>query len=250
MAASSHQLRLYLRNLAGWAWNKQGHAFNHGNGLCLHEETLTEMILLRMALDNKKHNLRVRMFNKHEERKNGADWEWFVKTAHCSHRLRVQAKRLYHSSVHAGYGGLDLKQVQHARLISHARTKGLTPVYVFYNHNHGKGSAAFPDNPTSEFRGKSHWGCSIMHAKHVTQNVFSTLQSAMQPWHELVGQNGSCGLNFQTQSSAAQSEVIGEIPADPPGWLLDWGNPDALNKYLIENSLVGVAELDFTDFRG
>lgn len=202
MSATSEPLRLYLRNLAGWTWNRQADAFRHGNGLCLHEETITEMLLLRMARDAGKHSIKIRMFAKGEEEKNGSDWEWIVKTALCFHRLRVQAKRLYHKSASSlDYGSLDLKKVQHKRLISNAKKKMMTPVYVFYNHDYGKNSTLFKNSSGPEFLGKSHWGCTIAHAKNVTDNRLSTLISVMQPWHELV-QPSSCGLSFSQTANA------------------------------------------------
>ena len=60
-------LRDYLRQRAAWVWNQQGHAFDHG--LALQEETLTEMLLLRMARDHAKHGLTITMFTKAEEAK-------------------------------------------------------------------------------------------------------------------------------------------------------------------------------------
>lgn len=76
MMAASVPLRGYLRQRAASVWNHQSHAFDHG--LALQEETLTEMLLLRMAQDHAKHGLSVKMFSKAEESVNGADWEWIV----------------------------------------------------------------------------------------------------------------------------------------------------------------------------
>ena len=100
-------LRDCLRRRPAWVWNAQGHALKQG--LALQEETLTEMPLLRMAHDHAKHGLNVTMFNKTEERINGADREWIVRTPWCNLGLRIQAKRLYHASKGSDYGGLGPK---------------------------------------------------------------------------------------------------------------------------------------------
>ena len=129
--AASVPLRDYLRQRAAWVWNQQGHAFDHG--LALQEETLTEMLLLRMARDHAKHGLTVTMFTKSEEAQNGADWEWIVRMPGCELGLRVQAKRLYHRDKKADYGGLDPNSGQAGKLIARAGSR--IPVYVFFNHD-------------------------------------------------------------------------------------------------------------------
>ena len=126
-------MRQYLRARAGWSWVEQGHAFKQG--LTLQEETITEMLLLRIAKDHTKHGVDVKMFNKTEESKNGADWEWIIKTPSCELGFRVQAKRLYHGGKKLDYGGLNVGSNQKNLLIK--RTNGCIPLFVFYNHAYG-----------------------------------------------------------------------------------------------------------------
>lgn len=262
MGAKSDPLRVYLRNLAGWTWNRQADAFQHGKGLCLHEETITEMLLLRMARDTGKHGMTIRMFSKDEEKKNGADWEWIIKTAHCFHQLRVQAKRLYHSSsAKKDYGSLDLSDTQHKRLISRARRSKKTPVYVFYNHQYGANSGLFLTHATAEFSGRSHWGCTIAHAKDVTSNKLALLMPMMKPWHDLI-QPMVCGLNVAKvgapvpHTTRSLSKADGDVKEDAPdsgsGFdesLFDQST-ERQQDYLEKNALAGVAFIDFSDFRG
>ena len=164
-------LRDYLRGRAAWVWNEQSHAFKQG--LSLQEETLTEMLLLRMARDHAKHGLSVTMFNKTEEGINGADWEWIVRTPQCDLSLRVQAKKLYHASKGSDYGGLDPNSGQSTKLIANAGTS--IPLYVFFNHDHGKNSKLLRKGGEHPYRGRSYWGCSIACAKKVEKEKSNAL---------------------------------------------------------------------------
>ena len=44
---SHHHIQHYLRDVAAWIWHEQGEARHHG--LKLQEETITEILLLRLA---------------------------------------------------------------------------------------------------------------------------------------------------------------------------------------------------------
>ncbi|WP_170409911.1 DUF6615 family protein [Ruegeria arenilitoris] len=239
-------IRDYLRQRAGWVWNEQGHAFRRG--LCLQEETLTEMLLLRMAKDQARHGLRVRMFSKAEEKLNGADWEWFIRTPSCSLGLRVQAKRLYLRSTKKDYGGLDPKSGQVNNLISMAG--GNHPVYVFFNHAYGVSSASFTSGGEAGYRGRSFWGCTIASAhkvKAANSNSLKKLKLVMKPWHHLVQPSGVCGANAILGSPRSKTQFAADNP--DPQWLQLFQQTDFLQEYLEEHELAGVAYLDFKDFR-
>lgn len=254
MAAYSDALRNYLRGLAGWVWNQQGHALSHGNGLVIHEETITEMLLLRMAKDQAKHNIKIQMFSKAQEVINGSDWEWHLRTKHCRHGLRVQAKRLYVNPKGPEYLGLDLKKAQHGNLISKARAAGLTPAYVFYNHDKSPSSRKFDNSGLPEYRGRSHWGCAIAHAKDVTSNRLNVLKGVMKPWHELIPTNGRCSFSTAAPSVSAAAtpgadgyHQDGGPPLDMPVWVERFSDRQFLEQYLEEQELGGVAHFDFSD---
>ncbi|MCB2136412.1 MAG: hypothetical protein KDE08_10775 [Rhodobacteraceae bacterium] len=240
-------LRDYLRQRAAWVWNEQGHAFDHG--LTLQEETLTEMLLLRMARDHAKHGLAVTMFNKTEEGINGADWEWIIRTRSCELGLRVQAKRLFHHGKSQDYGGLDPKSDQADKLITKAGPN--IPLYVFFNHDHGLNSNLLHGGGEHPYRGRSYWGCAIACAKAVKMadsNKLNYLKKIMKPWHRLVTISGKCdaksALGISPEGMEAsmpqeRREIIGRIT-----------DRDFMSQYIQIRDLAGVAILDFSDFRG
>jgi len=242
-------MRQYLRARAGWTWLEQGHAYDQG--LALQEETITEMLLLRMAKDHAKHGVEIKLFNKAEEGKNGADWEWIIKTLGCEVGFRVQAKRLYHSEKKMDYGGLDPKSNQTDHLIKHAN--GCIPVYVFYNHKHGTHSSLFDGSYEPGFRGPSYWGCSIASAASVKakkSNKLTDLKPIMKPWHRLIGEFGTCdtqsALGFASDNlvetmTPSRREVVEHLRVR---------DVEALEAYTRKNELEGAALIDFSDFRG
>jgi len=245
--AASVPLRDYLRQRASWVWNQQGHAFD--NGLSLQEETMTEMLLLRMAQDHAKHGLTVTMFTKAEEAKNGADWEWIVQMPGCELGLRVQAKRLYHKDKKVDYGGLAPSSAQASKLIT--RAGGRIPVYVFFNHDQGMNSRLLSAGGEPPYRGRSFWGCSVACAKKVQaakSNKLSDLKKHMRPWHRLISLSGVCGAypalgispqEAEASMSSQRRQVIERIK-----------DRNFMLSYLDAEDLGGVAILDFSDFRG
>ncbi|CUJ89762.1 hypothetical protein RUE5091_00925 [Ruegeria denitrificans] len=244
---SAISLRDYLRQRAAWVWNEQGHAFN--NGLALQEETLTEMLLLRMARDHAKHGLNVTMFNKTEEGINGADWEWIIRTRFCELGLRVQAKRLYHKDKSKDYGGLDPSSPQAGKLIKRAGSN--IPLYVFFNHDHGVNSKLLHGGGEHPYRGRSYWGCSIACAKKVKAagtNKLSDLKKHMKPWHRLVTMSGKC--DAKNALGITQDEMNASMPVSRRVVLENIRNRDFMSQYIQTEELAGVAILDFSDFRG
>lgn len=239
-------LRDYLRRQAGWVWRKQARAFSYG--LSLQEETLTEMLLLRMTKDHASHGLAVTIFNKHEEGLNGADWEWILRTPSCEICLRVQAKRLYHSATGKEYGGLDPASTQVDKLITQAGSS--IPVYVFYNHPFGKNSDLFHEGGEAPYRGQSFWGCAIAGAhavKIANSNSLRVLHQIIKPWHHLVTDRGTCGIaaslgipaNELTETMAASRlEVVERIR-----------DTNFMQQYLRERDLAGAAVVDFRHYR-
>ena len=240
-------LRDYLRRRAAWVWNAQGHAFRHG--LALQEETLTEMLLLRMARDHAKHGLNVAMFNKTEEGFNGADWEWIVRTRWCNLGLRIQAKRLYHDSKGSDYGGLDPNSGQSAKLIANAGTS--IPLYVFFNHDHGTNSKLLHGGGEYPYRGRSYWGCSIACAKKVKaekSNALSKLKEHSKPWHRLVTTYGTC--DAMAALGIDPGEADRSMPEGRRQLFERIRDRDFMSQYILEYNLAGVAILDFYGFRG
>lgn len=240
-------LRDYLRQRAAWVWNEQGHAFKHG--LVLQEETLTEMLLLRMARDHAKHGLNVTMFDKTEEGINGADWEWIIRTRFCEMGLRVQAKRLYHKSKSTDFGGLDPSSPQAGKLIKKAGSN--IPLYVFFNHDHGVNSRLLHGGGEYPYRGPSYWGCSIACAKKVKAartNKLSDLKKHMKPWHRLVTASGKC--DAMSALGITPDEMEASMPQTRRFLFENIRDRDFMSRYIQTEELAGVAILDFSDFRG
>lgn len=239
-------LRDYLRKMAGWVWNEQAHAFRHR--LTLNEETLTEMLLLRMARDYDKHGLKVRIFNKPEEKRNGADWEWIIKTPTCDISFRVQAKRLYCSDTKKEYGGLSLKSKQVDNLILKAGTS--IPVYVFYNHDLGINSQLLTAGGEAGYYGRSYWGCSIASAQRVKKansNKLSALSKIMKPWHRLVDSAGKCSASGAL--GVSQADIDRSMPPDRRDVVERLEDREFMLNYTKREELAGVAVMDFSQFR-
>ncbi|QMU72584.1 DUF6615 family protein [Streptacidiphilus sp. P02-A3a] len=107
-------------------------------GVNLQEETLTEDLLLDIAMEMAPFDLKVEMFSKPREGREGADWEWWFGGRQWF-GVRVQAKRLrriggrlgYDLDYRIGRGGSGPLQVEVFR--DRAREAGLAAAYVFYN---------------------------------------------------------------------------------------------------------------------
>lgn len=101
-------------------------------GLRLTEDSISEYNLLEM--DRRVPDLHVKRFNRHEESKNGADWEWWIGEGPSWMCLRIQAKRVdgrtYRQLDHHGVRDGDF---QYDTLIREAQIPGIHPLYVFFN---------------------------------------------------------------------------------------------------------------------
>lgn len=252
----------YLRQISRWVWNEQGDARHHG--LKLQEETITEMLLLRIARECNDIGLNVRMFNRIQEggRKdlgkigNGADWEWFIETNQCQVGFRVQAKVLssdltpVRGAVSVGrYDGLHDDRKQTDDLIADAKKWRSNPIYIFYNHSwiadralFGTAYNHFPVRPGD-------WGCSVATAnfvKHTSGNRLSALLPGMLPWHRFFGWDRQCLAQTAMSQMPGEQEFLTDTPR--PDWLgfVQEGG-EGLNAYLLEHRLQGVAHFDFTD---
>ena len=127
-----------LLSLATNIWRRRGAAKRCG--LSFNEETVTETLLLDLAL-HFPGSVKIVPFTKAEEAQTGADWAWaFVGSdGHSCQGMLVQAKRLdnldqaYQSLNHHG-GASNPTLSQMDRLIETAKRYGLPPIYAFYNH--------------------------------------------------------------------------------------------------------------------
>jgi hypothetical protein len=147
------------RRNSGRIWREMAWAERHN--LSMSEETITEMLLLRLLRSAKGTGFWIEVFNKLEEAVSGADWEfWFVGTQSCV-VLRVQAKRLFRSG---RYASLDLVPGgQTTQLIKDAAKWGCHPYFAFYN-NEAYFPQSFPTPLCCEYRGPSCCGCLVVPA--------------------------------------------------------------------------------------
>lgn len=255
MSLSSGDFRIYMRQLAGRVWRMQKDAFFFN--LVLHEESITEMVLLNMARELTPLGFRVRLFNRFEEgglhrsgqvvrEGHGADWEWFYKSPACMVKFRVQAKLLRYSPREAGrYNSFNPKHRQVQDLIAKARQAN--PIYVFYNHP-GVGDAhLFKRSNQPDHFGRSCWGCSVATAafmQSVPDNKLSTIIRGQVPWHRFFGIGRNC------RSEKAMTTMLGgqefKRSDQPPEWFdllqdSERSRDGGLEELLTERGLTGVA---------
>ena len=174
-------LRDAIRREAGRVWRDKARA--RVLGLFLNEETITESTLLNLATGFQGNGLFVQLFTKAQERRNGADWEfWFVQGTKAA-GLRVQAKRLFPSGA---YDSLDPSGPQTKNLITNARN--CYPLYVFYNDSDAYRSS-LPKCTCGEYNAQSYLGCTLAPATAVARagsKSASSIQGIAIPWHCLL----------------------------------------------------------------
>lgn len=255
MRHRSLHFRRHLRDVGRWVWREQEDALHFG--LKLQEETITEMLLLRMARDFSSSGLKVNMFNRIQEggskrykkTGNGADWEWFIETDHCEVGFRIQAKVLSSGLTHGGrlsvgkYDGLLKDKKQTNDLITGARPKCFNPIYIFYNHPWISDRVLFSALKGPNVASPTEWGCSVSTASfilHQTDNRLSSLIGGMLPWHVFFGLGRGCVAQEAMLNMAGEQEFYSETPR--PDWLnFMHDGPYAMDEYLAERDLAGVA---------
>ncbi|MBM4791309.1 hypothetical protein HXP44_04330 [Streptomyces sioyaensis] len=191
-SSSARSLCRTLRACATRTFERLGD--DHFAGSVPGEETYTQLNLQdirRLHSDR----VKVREFQRYEEARNGADWEWWFYSGAVGFGMRVQAKRAKRG------GGYDLEHVvrstgarQSQLLVQDALTAECLPAYVLYNHRNWV--------PTSESgravdcrhgRGEqTQLGCTIVsaltvHAVLRTRPVKAAyVRDQSVPWHRLL----------------------------------------------------------------
>ena len=191
-----------FRKQAAWVWESMDDAYSFPIGL--NEETLTEMLLLKLARQFRGRGIEIKSFTKYEEGTSyrggaptGADWEWrFEGPSGLGKTVRIQAKRLYMRD--GNYGGLDGMGQQRKTLVSSCGAA--IPLYVLYNGPStslldGGRMAAFPwlkrHGPKFcywPYWDLELWGCAIA-AEPFVPKIKKPAPSdfpKMEPWHALV----------------------------------------------------------------
>ena len=194
---NSKDLRDTMRQEAGWVWRTMARATSLR--VFLNEETITETVLFRLADAAQGRNFLVRPFTKSEEKKNGADWEFWFAFGPNLVGLRVQAKRLFRSG---RYDSLDPTGEQTKNLISQANI--CVPVFVFYN-GANKSPRLCESCRCTEYRLPSYSGCVVGHAEDVRKSASNDprlISKFSIPWHCML-----CDANPKNGGS-----VTGNIP--------------------------------------
>ena len=133
--------------ISGYVWNLlrdsqyyglyQTSRNNISRGLGLSEETISDLILLKISKKQPYDIITVK-FGKNYERQEGADWEWWVLSQSGIIGLRLQAKRIHFNNNSYEYTHLDYRrrnsnQYQADILIQQAQNRGMIPIYMFFN---------------------------------------------------------------------------------------------------------------------
>lgn len=175
-----------FKKLAEDTWEKLD--ISKSLGFQLKEETFTDLNLLGLK---RKHptEIHTRVFNKHEEGINGADWEWWLTDGTDWYGFRVQAKIINIKTdrfEHLHYQG-KASIPQCKKLIEQASPKGglpRFPLYCLYLSTEVLDSKILKSN--LEF-----YGCSLISAFDVLNlrpdtDHIKSLQRFIVPWHKLV----------------------------------------------------------------
>lgn len=213
----------------------------------VHEETITEMNMLRIKEQNST-EVTTEVFNKRVEGINGADWQcWFTGSTGQWLGLRVQAKVLsYVSDRYEHLHYRDARGYQSNRLYSQAQADNMLPMYCLYSYHSGPLAVNWPC-PT--YRQSSELlGCTLLpfteyvalrnrnadEWAHVLPHVF--------PWHCLVCCSRCGGTDLPTRAYAylKQNHFLrsegGDKPVDFKYFQPHSSPPDYVTK-LLEGEL-------------
>jgi hypothetical protein len=186
-------------------------------GLLFQEETISETSLLAIAKNSR--NVRVQSFKRHEEAKNGSDWEWHIRHKKWF-RMRIQAKKKRTNG--DTFQRLQTYQAKSAlisqidTLIKEAKCDNFFPAYCFYVSDRNSS----PNLPNFE----GCWIASATKVKSTNSNNWDVLQKISQPWHYLV-----CNCN----SNSAPPNLVSFLEDDEedtsrymsetlPDYLIEW----------------------------
>ena len=176
------------------------------------EETITETNLLEIR---RRHSLRIRLhtFNRHEEAKNGADWEWRIVGQRRTLKMRVQAKRVQSDGIlKIAHQVKSSKMQQRKLLIDGARKDSMKPVYCIYSTEcrRKKWKEARFGNGSRGFQA----GCLLADAEDVplATRRLADIEEKCKPWHFLFLPQRFWSHEFESlDDHTATAEYWGEI---------------------------------------
>jgi hypothetical protein len=207
-------------------------------GLLYQEETISENLLLSLAKNCQ--NVKIKSFKRHEETKNGSDWEWWIKRHPKWLHMRVQAKKMRASG--AVFQKLITQKpnpaspTQICTLINKAAADNALPAYCFYV---GDNSNTWSAPPPA--------GCFIAKAKDIKKlnsNRWTEIQEISEPWHVLVC---TCSNSIRSKSAHPNffdtEEVMLYMKDEVPKYLTDW-NIDEMHSHAKERKLTGFIKIE------
>jgi hypothetical protein len=202
-----------FRKEAGITWNRMKKAAMLG--MSLSEETLTECALYDIAVTHTGTEFVIKVAKKHEEKRHGADWEWWLVCGNKGLGFRVQAKRLFPGGRYESLfksGKTRFEQLD--KLIRVSKKEGCIPLYCFFNFDTGKGQIAGSKNSCPHwYYGPSFWGCSLaspIAVKNANSDQFTRLKRLMYPWHLLVCQSATADVVNAAMSFLQDSDWLDE----------------------------------------
>lgn len=241
-----------FKRLSEWTWEEI--EISKSVSFQLKEETLTDQNLLQLKRRHAK-EIHTHVFNKHEEGKNGADWEWWLTDGTTYYGFRIQAKIINNDSdrfEHLHYQGKAVIP-QSEKLIVQATPKGEVPRAPFYCMFMATDSL----KPTAQKFKVEHFGCSLLSALDVralrltkTDDVKS-LKPFLIPWHKLVCKSPSISLDGHLKTFMDEflpqvnwrSEVYGT--SKPPEYIRLAYQSNASLDYNYENlDLTGIVVIE------
>ena len=183
-----------FRSLAFRTFDQMGRARRVGHQPL--EETFTDTNILELK-DRHPDEIYCRTFNKPEEGRNGADWEWWLSNYAMTSwlGLRVQAKVLHLGSdtfAHLHYKSGKSKAYQLAKLKREAAKEGLVPLYCFYSHE-ATTPRVSPRRCGSFAHAPEAYGCALATLTHIEKlqvagdkRDYADVMGSALPWHCLV----------------------------------------------------------------
>jgi hypothetical protein len=207
-----------LLDRARYTWHRRREA--KLAGMPFGEETVTETILLDLKLSYPG-KIWIVPFNKRQEGKIGADWEWCFASEDERHFLPmlVQAKVLddkeeTYNHIARTIGNTGIRQID--RLLETGSLRGVPTTYAFYNHVTDEGR--LPQSCGSLLPGYSQsepWGISIACAERIRDLLpdqrFESIKQVSKPLHCLLCTRGDGNLPKRGSPEAIYRNMSREL---------------------------------------
>ena len=219
--------------------------FSHRRDVLLSygEETITETNLLEIRRRHPEQT-RLHMFTKHQESRNGADWEWHILGRRQVLKMRVQAKRLQRNNVlKVRHKVASSGSEQRDLLIQGALADHMKPVYCLYCTEPERSiwTQRAPPGHLTDYQ----TGCLLADAIHVPPDTkrLCQIEDKCIPWHFLFDRylyarfprqyatlNERDQLHFTFSEHLIRSESVDDVDApDRPDDRWNPPNVQALN---------------------